>query len=605
MLDYKFNNLFGCAYNIGNLQFSKNSDDILYSPVGNKVIVYNLKEGSSKAINIEGRSNIHKIEITSKNLLVLVDIDGFCKLVNLSKNTIVGHFNFREKVYSLSSSNCGSFLAASVKNGVKIFKLPSKQIKQIEPLILVKSYLALHTDNVKSITWSMDNRFILTSGKDCVVRLLNLFKIQDYSPLTFSGHKKKIINSFFTNEHKNILTLSADGTLFVWKYIEEQSKGFLLRRKILTKKNCLDSENYNLNDDDNTFDIEMINENLNENKNLDDANVEEGIETFSEFENYSDFEKDIYKGRFILDKKQQFIINSKITRAEINNKTNIFVISTENGMFSIYDSQTFENKYSLQITDTKINSLSISNNGVQLAFGSKKAQQVLVWDWKSESYNFKTQGHDYDITALALSTDSNFLVSGSGDGKIKVWETNSANCLFTFTQHNAKVTDLKFPANKLNLFVSSSNDGTVRAFDLIKFNNFRTMTSPEPTLLTCVSIDNNAEIVCAGSHDPFSIYVWNLKTSDIVDILSGHTGPISSIAFSTTSDLLVSGSWDKTVRLWSLYSKRGDYESFDINGEVLNVDLSSNSKQFSACNIKGEIHTWDIENSVLISKIIN
>lgn len=121
----------------------------------------------------------------------------------------------------------------------------------------------------------------------------------------------------------------------------------------------------------------MINENLNENKNLDDANVEEGIETFSEFENYSDFEKDIYKGRFILDKKQQFIINSKITRAEINNKTNIFVISTENGMFSIYDSQTFENKYSLQITDTKINSLSISNNGVQLAFGSKKLNKYL------------------------------------------------------------------------------------------------------------------------------------------------------------------------------------------------------------------------------------
>jgi periodic tryptophan protein 2 len=44
--------------------------------------------------------------------------------------------------------------------------------------------------------------------------------------------------------------------------------------------------------------------------------------------------------------------------------------------------------------------------------------------------------------------------------------------------------------------------------------------------------------------DPFNIYVWSLRTGQLMDILNGHTGPISSLAFSPNGALLVSGSWD-------------------------------------------------------------
>ena len=62
------------------------------------------------------------------------------------------------------------------------------------------------------------------------------------------------------------------------------------------------------------------------------------------------------------------------------------------------------------------------------------------------------------------------------------------------------------------------------------------------------------------------IFVWSLKTGRLLDILAGHQGPVAQLAFSPTLSLLVSGSWDKTVRyagseLWDLSSaevmKRG------------------------------------------------
>ena len=68
----------------------------------------------------------------------------------------------------------------------------------------------------------------------------------------------------------------------------------------------------------------------------------------------------IQKGRYILEKKQQFIVNGKISICDINTKSNILVFGLTTGIFSIYDINTFENKYTLQITDNKINSLSIN-----------------------------------------------------------------------------------------------------------------------------------------------------------------------------------------------------------------------------------------------------
>lgn len=49
--------------------------------------------------------------------------------------------------------------------------------------------------------------------------------------------------------------------------------------------------------------------------------------------------------------------------------------------------------------------------------------------------------------------------------QIKVWNTGSGFCFVTFTEHNASITGVCFSQNG-QVIVSSSLDGTVRAFDL-------------------------------------------------------------------------------------------------------------------------------------------
>jgi FOG: WD40 repeat len=101
--------------------------------------------------------------------------------------------------------------------------------------------------------------------------------------------------------------------------------------------------------------------------------------------------------------------------------------------------------------------------------------------------------------------------------------------------------------SKNNTLISSSKDGTVRAYDITKYKQFRVFTTQEQAEFNCVAADKSGEIVCAGSMN-YQIYVWAIPTGILCEVLSGHVSPISSIFFLNNGSL-VSGSWDKTIKV--------------------------------------------------------
>ena len=603
MLSYQFSNLLGIVHNTGRVLFLKDDSNILLSPLGNKILCLDLNYGTSQTLPIEIHSNIDFIDITSDSkILIIVDILGYCLVVNFPKQIVISHFNFRNKISALKISPNNKFLAVGINKAVEIFEMPNL-IKEYEPFVLYRKYTSFHNDKITSINWSYDSRFILTGSKDTNVRILNLFKIPGYYPYTFTGHKKKIITAIFSKNMERIYSISQDGLLLIWKFVDEQSEEF--KKHINFMKNIKNKKNYkydkinkkekkneeNEEEEENKNNILGLNDDEEESENENDTDKEEtNLNVDTKY--YSEFEKKILKGRFILEKKEQFVINSKVVMCEITQNisssssmedNSILVLGLQNGSFSIYSMNNFENKYS----------------GKWIAFGSKYLNQLFVWEWKSESYIYKQQGHMNDINIIAFSPEGAQLASGADDGRIKIFDLSSSNCLITFTDHTAKITGLQYALNKSNLLISSSLDGTIRAYDLIKYKNFRIMTTPKQTQLICCSIDYSGEIVAAGSLDTYNIFVWSIKTGDLIDVLNGHTGPVSCLSFSHINDILVSGSWDNTVKMWELYTKKGISETYEHNSKITAIALSPNDKEVAVSTLNGELYTWDIETGAI------
>ena len=218
----------------------------------------------------------------------------------------------------------------------------------------------------------------------------------------------------------------------------------------------------------------------------------------------------------------------------------------------------------------------------------------------------KQQGHFFDLNVLAYSADGQYIATGGDDGKIKLWNTSSGFCFVTFTEHTAPVTALVFTGKETgNAVISASLDGTVRAFDVLRYRNFRTMTTPAGagSQLTSLAVDGGGEVICAGSFEPYNIFVWSLRTGRLLDVLSGHEGPVVSLSFSPNNSVLCSGSWDKSLRLWDVYKSTTATDSCPHPAEVLAVAFRPDGKQMCSACEDGQLRFFDVETGQQTSSI--
>jgi periodic tryptophan protein 2 len=265
------------------------------------------------------------------------------------------------------------------------------------------------------------------------------------------------------------------------------------------------------------------------------------------------------------------------------------------GVFGLWEMPGFSSIHTLSISQEKISSVAINPSGEWLAFGARKLGQLLVWEWQSESYILKQQGHFYDMNTLSYAPDGQTIATGGDDGKVKVWSTHNGFCFITFSEHTAPVSTVAFAKQGAVLF-SASLDGTVRAFDLIRYRNFRTFTSPSPVQFSSLAVDPSGEVVAAGSTDSFEIFLWSVQTGKLLDILAGHEGPVSSLAFSPTgANQLVSGSWDRTVRVWNVFGRSRAVEPLTLNSDVLAVAFRPDGKEIAASTLDGQISFFDVQ----------
>ncbi|KAJ2475099.1 U3 snoRNP protein, partial [Coemansia sp. RSA 2052] len=218
---------------------------------------------------------------------------------------------------------------------------------------------------------------------------------------------------------------------------------------------------------------------------------------------------------------------------------------------------------------------------------------LLVWEWKSETYVLKQQGHFYDMACIAYAGDGQYVATGGDDAKLKVWNALTGYCFITFTEHTSAVTAVHFTKGS-QVVLSASLDGTVRAYDLVRYRNFRIFTSPTPVQFNSLAVDPSGEIVCAGCQDTFEIYMWSMQTGKLLDVLSGHEGPISGLAFRPDGLSLASSSWDKTVRVWDVFDRSKIVERLEHNNEVLAIAYRPDGKELCAATLDGQIHFWDV-----------
>ena len=75
----------------------------------------------------------------------------------------------------------------------------------------------------------------------------------------------------------------------------------------------------------------------------------------------------------------------------------------------------------------------------------------------------------------------------------------------------------------------------------------------------------------------------------IIDKLSGHEGPVSSLHFNPLTAVLTSSSWDKTVRIWDIFARKPKTEVLTASADVLCVASRPDGKEICSSTLGGEL----------------
>jgi periodic tryptophan protein 2 len=451
------------------------------------------------------------------------------------------HFSFKERVTALSFSPSGRHFAVGVGRKLEVWHVPSTPDSNAEGEVEFAPFVKHHThtghfDDVRHIEWSADSRFFLSSSKDLTARIWSLNPEEGFVPTVLSGHRQAVVGAWFSQDQETIYTVSKDGAVFDWKYVGRPPR---------------------------------------------------------DGEEMDDYEDDVDM-RWRIVNRHYFMQNSATLRcASYHAPSNLLVAGFSNGIFGLYEMPDFNMIHTLNISQNEIDFVTINKTGEWLAFGASKLGQLLVWEWQSESYILKQQGHFDSMNALTYSPDGQRIITTADDGKIKVWDIQSGFCIVTFTEHTSGVTACEF-SKKGNVLFTSSLDGSIRAWDLIRYRNFRTFTAPTRLSFSCMAVDPSGEVVAAGSLDSFDIHIWSVQTGQLLDQLSGHEGPVSSLAFAPNGGLLVSGSWDRTARIWSIFNRTQTSEPLQLQADVLDIAFRPDSLQVAISTLDGQLSFWSV-----------
>ena len=100
--------------------------------------------------------------------------------------------------------------------------------------------------------------------------------------------------------------------------------------------------------------------------------------------------------------------------------------------------------------------------------------------------------------------------------------------------------------------------------------------------------------IAATSSNREDIIILDALTCRQIATLSGHTSLISSLVYSSDGTFLVSGSYDKTIKLWDVQTG-GVIKTFSHTKDVNSVSISADDTMIISANYDYSAHLWNIK----------
>lgn len=172
---------------------------------------------------------------------------------------------------------------------------------------------------------------------------------------------------------------------------------------------------------------------------------------------------------------------------------------------------TFNHSRTLKLDDDVL-CVKISPNGRLIAVALLDTT-VKVFFMDSLKLFLNMYGHKQPVLSMDISFDNRLIITGSSDRHVKIWGMDFGDCHRSMFAHDDSVMNVQF-VGKTHYFFTVGKDGKLKEWDADKFERIITLNGHLNEIWT-MAVSHDGKYVVTGSHDK-SMRIWEKTNEPLV-----------------------------------------------------------------------------------------
>ncbi len=203
------------------------------------------------------------------------------------------------------------------------------------------------------------------------------------------------------------------------------------------------------------------------------------------------------------------------------------------------------------------------------------------------------KGHAEAVYSITFSPDDKYVVTGSFDHTLKLWDAATGKERKTFSGPNGHKNQVLSVAinSEGTLLASGSSDNSVKIWDFPTDKYLRNYPQSEPVKVVAVSPDGTR--LALGLQNG-TAKVMTLADGKDLFTVTGHNGPVKAIGFSSNNSVIVTGGTDRTLRFWNAADGKPLGSFVAQTGGLTGLAIAPNNGSVFSTSADGTPKFWSL-----------
>ncbi|KFO77447.1 WD repeat-containing protein 16, partial [Cuculus canorus] len=224
---------------------------------------------------------------------------------------------------------------------------------------------------------------------------------------------------------------------------------------------------------------------------------------------------------------------------------------------------------------------------------------ISAWDDGIRSFTARSgrlmyminDAHRLGVTAIAATSDGKRIISGGGEGQVKVWDIHEKSQKLgeILNAHRSAVSCIKIKKNDQE-FITAGLDGTCVIWDIAHLERKRYIQASGSIKYVCYHPEEYQIITCGTDR---KIVYWEvLDGSEIRGVQGCASGSINGMDITSDGASFVTGGDEHLVKLWDYIEGAVTHVGVGHSGIITRLKICPGKKYIVSVSADGAILVW-------------